>query len=100
MLGPFEALLLMAIQSLDDNAYGVSIHERLKQLTEKDYNFGAIYGTLSKLEKKGFVSSWVGDPTPERGGRAKRFYKVEGLGNRALKEQESIFNRAKELCTE
>jgi DNA-binding PadR family transcriptional regulator len=86
-LGQFEQLVLTAILSLRDAAYGVSIHAKAEELARpKPVSLGAIYVTLDRLEDKGLVSSRLSDPTPERGGRAKRCYQLEALGERALQE--------------
>jgi PadR family transcriptional regulator, regulatory protein PadR len=84
-LGSLEELLLNAIQLLGDNAYGVSVFQKAQEIAEpRRVSFGSIYPTLERLEAKGFVSSFRGEPTPERGGRAKRFFRLEALGERAL----------------
>jgi DNA-binding PadR family transcriptional regulator len=86
-LGQFEQLVLTAILTRGDDAYGVSIHSKVQELASpKSVSLGAVYVTLDRLEDKGFVKSWLTDPTPERGGRAKRCYRLEGLGERALEE--------------
>jgi PadR family transcriptional regulator, regulatory protein PadR len=85
-LGQFEQLVLTAILSLRDNAYGVTIHKKVKELAPKSVSLGAVYVTLDRLEDKGLISSWLSDPTPERGGRSKRHYQLQGLGERALQE--------------
>lgn len=86
-LGQFEQLVLTAILSLRDDAYGVSIHAKAEELARpKSVSLGAIYVTLDRLEDKGLVTSRLSDPTPERGGRAKRCYQLEALGERALQE--------------
>ncbi|HEX4075350.1 MAG TPA: PadR family transcriptional regulator [Candidatus Acidoferrales bacterium] len=86
-LGQFEQLVLTAILTLRDDAYGVTIHAKVTELAQpKAVSLGAIYVTLDRLEDKGYVASWLSDPTPERGGRAKRCYKLEALGERALRE--------------
>jgi PadR family transcriptional regulator, regulatory protein PadR len=85
--GQFEQLVLAAILALRDRAYGVSIHQKVSELSEpKKVSLGAVYVTLDRIEDKGFVRSWLTDPTPERGGRAKRFYQVEALGEKVLEE--------------
>jgi len=92
--GQFEQLVLTAILSLREEAYGVTIHEKVEQLAHpKSVSLGAIYVTLDRLEDKGFVSSWLSDPTPERGGRSKRFYRLEALGERALQESAATAKR-------
>lgn len=86
-LGQFEQLVLTAILARQEDAYGVSIHSKVQQLAApKPVSLGAVYVTLDRLEDKGLVSSWLTDPTPERGGRAKRCYRLEALGERALEE--------------
>lgn len=86
-IGQFEQLILTAILALRDDAYGVTIHAKAKELAEpKDISLGAVYVTLDRLEDKGLISSRLSDPTPERGGRAKRCYQIEALGERALRE--------------
>lgn len=86
-LGQFEQLVLTAILSLHDDAYGVTIHAKVEELARpKAVSLGAVYVTLDRLEDKGFVASWLSDPKPERGGRAKRCYRLEALGERALQE--------------
>ncbi len=86
-LGQFEQLVLTAILTLRDDAYGVTIHSKVEELARpKGVSLGAVYVTLDRLEDKGLVASWLADPTPERGGRAKRFYRLEALGERVLQE--------------
>jgi DNA-binding PadR family transcriptional regulator len=86
-IGQFEQLVLAAILKLRDDAYGVSIHAKVQELAApKPVSLGAVYVTLDRLEDKGLVASWLSDPTPERGGRAKRCYRIEGLGERVLQE--------------
>ena len=84
--GQFEQLVLTAVTSLEENAYGVTIHRKVEELSPKPVTLGAIYVTLDRLEDKGFLSSWLTEPTAERGGRAKRCYKIEPAGAQALKE--------------
>src|SRR3712207_671733 len=83
-LGEFEEVVLLAILRLRDNAYGVTIRQTVEEVAERPTSIGAIYTTLERLEQKGFISSWQGEPTPERGGRAKRYFKIEGAGVQAL----------------
>lgn len=86
-LGQFEQLVLTAILARRDDAYGVSIHSKVEELAHpKSVSLGAIYVTLDRLEDKGMIRSWLSDPTAERGGRAKRCYRLEALGERALEE--------------
>lgn len=86
-LGHFEQLVLTSILTLGDDAYGVTIQKKVNELaSSKAVALGAIYVTLDRLEDKGFVSSWLSEPTAARGGRAKRCYRLQALGERALKE--------------
>jgi DNA-binding PadR family transcriptional regulator len=99
-LGQFEQLVLAAILSLRDHAYGVTIHGKVADLAQpKTISLGAIYVTLDRLEDKGFVSSWLSDPTNERGGRAKRYYRVEAIGEQALQESAATAARISEVIT-
>ena len=89
-LGEFEEVVLMAVLQLGRNAYGRSIRELLDDVGERFTSIGALYATLDRLERKGFISSRQGEATPERGGRAKRYFKVEGAGVLALREGRRI----------
>jgi len=84
-LGELEQIVLLALIRLGDNAYGVPIRYDIEKRTKRSLSIGALYSTLERLEEKGFVSSRTGDPTPERGGRAKRFFRAEPLGLKALR---------------
>jgi PadR family transcriptional regulator PadR len=100
-VGQFEQLVLTAILSLREDAYGVTIHAKVEDLAKpKAVSLGAIYVTLDRLEDKGMVSSWLTDPTPERGGRAKRCYRLEALGERALEESAATAKRIWDAVTE
>ena len=83
-LGEFEQLVMLAVLRLDEEAYGTSIREELKIRAERDVSPGAIFTTLERLESRGLVASRYGEPTAERGGRRKRFYRLSGEGRRAL----------------
>jgi DNA-binding PadR family transcriptional regulator len=86
-LGQFEQLVLTAVLTQGENAYGVTIHKKVQELApSKPVTLGAIYVTLDRLEDKGYVSSWLSEPTAARGGRAKRCYRLEAAGERALKQ--------------
>src|SRR5258706_14842402 len=86
-LGQFEQLVLTAILTLREDAYGVTIHGKVEKMAHpRAVSLGAVYVTLDRLEDKGFVASWLSEPTAERGGRAKRCYRLEALGERALQE--------------
>lgn len=92
-MGEFEEIVLMAVLRLGDNAYGVKIRQEVEQIAERSTSIGAIYTTLERLEQKGFVSSWQGEATPERGGRAKRYYKVQIAGKAALSDKQRVRNK-------
>ncbi len=93
-LGQFEQLVLTAILVLQDDAYGVTIHSKVQELAKpKSVSLGAIYVTLDRLEDKSLLSSWMSDPTPERGGRAKRCYKMKKAGERALQQSAATAKR-------
>jgi DNA-binding PadR family transcriptional regulator len=84
-LGQFELLVLNAVLTRRENAYGVTIHAKVQELSAtRQVSLGAVYATLDRLEDKGLVRSWLSAPTPERGGRSKRCYQLEALGERAL----------------
>jgi len=86
-LGQFEQLVLTAILSLGENAYGVTIHKKVTELAyPKSVVLGAVYVTLDRLEDKGYIKSWLSDPTPERGGRSKRYYELQAVGEKVLRE--------------
>ncbi len=100
-LGQFEQLVLTAILALHDDAYGVTIHARVEELAHpKSVSLGAVYVTLDRLEDKGLISSWLSDPTAERGGRAKRCYRIEALGERALRESAATAKRVWDAIAE
>jgi len=84
-LGEFEQLVLLALLRLDDDAYGVTIRREIEMRTGRETGLGSVYKTLERLEHKGIVSSRVGEPTPERGGRRKKYYRVSPFGVRALR---------------
>src|ERR1700728_717831 len=100
-VGQFEQLVLTAVLSLRDDAYGVSIHSKVADVAKpKNVSLGAVYVTLDRLEDKGYLSSWLADPTPERGGRSKRFYRLEALGERALEESSASTKRVWDAVAE
>jgi DNA-binding PadR family transcriptional regulator len=93
-LGQFEQLVLTAVLALREDAYGVTIHEKVSELAHpKAVSLGAVYVTLDRLEDKGLISSWLSEPVAERGGRAKRCYRLEALGERALQESAATAKR-------
>ncbi len=84
VLGEFEQLILLAVLRLEDDAYGAAIGRELAEKAGRDASPGAIFTTLERLEARGLVRSRYGEPTPERGGRRKRFYRLRSAGQRAL----------------
>jgi len=78
-------MVLLALVRLGDDAYGVPISKELLNLAGREVALGSVYAALDRLQEKGFVTSLLGDPTPERGGRAKRYFRVTRAGLRALK---------------
>jgi PadR family transcriptional regulator PadR len=84
-LGEFEHIVLLAVLRLGDEAYGASVRREIESRTGRALTVGALYRTLDRLELKGYVTSRVGDPTPERGGRAKRHFQLRPLGMRSLR---------------
>ncbi len=85
-LGEFELLVMLCVIRLGEGAYGVPISREIEQRTGRDVAFGTVYATLERLQKKGLVRSDLGDPTPERGGRAKRYFRVTSEGLRTVRE--------------
>jgi PadR family transcriptional regulator PadR len=92
-LGEFETLVLLAIVGLRERGYGISIADDIERRTGKPVSFGAVYATLDRLHKKGLISSQLGDPTAQRGGKPKRFYRLEAPGERALHEAQAMRER-------
>ena len=92
-LGEFEQIVLLAILRLSDNAYGVTIREEIMAQTDREPSPGALYVTLDRLEEKGFVRSQFGDPTPQRGGRAKRFFSVSAKGVESVARAQRSYQR-------
>jgi DNA-binding PadR family transcriptional regulator len=92
-LGEFEQVVLLAILRLDENAYGVTIRAEITACTDREPAPGALYTTLDRLQEKGLVTSRLGDPTPQRGGRAKRFFTVTAAGVRAVTEAQRSYQR-------
>jgi len=85
MLGEFEYLLITSAAGLADKAYGAAIREEIEATTGQKCSIGALYTTLDRLETKGMLQTWMGDATPQRGGRAKRMVRVTPKGAQAAK---------------
>ena len=83
-LGEFEQVVLLAILRLEKQAYGVTIRSEIAACTGREPAPGALYTTLDRMEEKGIVRSWFGEATPQRGGRAKRYFALTKAGHAAL----------------
>lgn len=83
-IGEFEGMALLAVMRLGDSAYGARIQRELESTAGRRASISAIYITLTRLQDKGLVSSWMGAPTDARGGKARRFFKVRPAGVAAL----------------
>ena len=107
-LGEFEQVLLFALVRLGEDAYGASLQREIERRTGRTVSPGAIRTAMSRLESRGFVTSQLGDPTPQRGGRRKRLYRLAPAGARALSESyervrsmgEDVVGRLAELTGE
>ena len=92
-LGQLEQIVLLALVRLGPDAYGMTVRMEIEKRTGRDLSIGAIYSTLGRLEAKGYVSSRTGEPTGQRGGRAKRHFRIEAEGRRALRvAQQALAN--------
>ena len=92
-LGEFEHVVLLAILRLGDEAYGVPVRGEIEEQTGRAVARGALYTTLDRMETKGYLSSRVGDPTPRRGGRARRYFAITAAGYAALRaSREALLN--------
>jgi PadR family transcriptional regulator PadR len=85
-LGEFEHIILLTIMRLKGEAYGVNVRQQIKELIDRDVSIGALYATIDRLEKKSYIIARSGDPTPERGGRAKRYFTLTSNGIKVLKQ--------------
>ncbi|MGA3016453.1 MAG: PadR family transcriptional regulator [Bryobacteraceae bacterium] len=97
-LGEFEQIVLLAILRLGDNAYGVTIGAEITACTRREPTPGALYTTLERLEDKGLVTSRMGDATPQRGGRAKRYFVLNSKGLGAITRAQQSYRRLLEGC--
>ncbi|MGD8536418.1 MAG: PadR family transcriptional regulator [Candidatus Aminicenantes bacterium] len=96
-----EEFILLAVWRLKENAYGVTIRNQIKEATGKTWAYGALFVMLSRLEKKGFLTSHFADPSPQRGGKSKRIFRLTSQGVKVLKEvrkaHESVWSGIEEL---
>jgi len=89
-LGSLEHIVLLAVMRLGSNAYGVTVRREIERATGRDISIGAVYATLVRLESKGHIRSSTGEPTAERGGRAKRYFRMTANGEGALRSTHEI----------
>ncbi len=92
-LGSLELLVLLAVLRAGRNASGIPIAREIEACSGKDVALGSVYTTLARLEGKGLVASTLGEPTPERGGRAKAFFRLTAKGLREVRDAQSMFTR-------
>ena len=92
-LGEFELMLLLAVMRLGERAYGVPISAEIERHAGRDVALSSVYAALERLSEKGFVSSYQGEPTQERGGRAKRYFEMTPQGIRALKASRAALTK-------
>jgi DNA-binding PadR family transcriptional regulator len=91
-LGEFEQMVMLAVARLGTGAYGMAILDEIQVRTGADAAVGSVYAALDRLERREYVTSSIGDPTPERGGRAKRYFAVEPAGAFALARSRSAID--------
>jgi DNA-binding PadR family transcriptional regulator len=92
-LGEFEQITLLAVARLGEDAYGVAIRQEIEERSGRPVAIGSVYAALDRMERKGLIRSAVGEPTPERGGRAKRFYELSPVGMKALADARKTLDR-------
>jgi len=91
-LGEFEQVALLALLQLGDSGYGLAIRREILQRTRRSVSLGALYSTLNRLEGKGHVTSWLGEATPQRGGKAKRYFRIEPAGVQSLHRSQQMLD--------
>ena len=89
-LGEFEQVVLLAVQRLEGQGYGMSIRREIEVRTLREVTIGAVYATLERLERKGYLRSWAGEASPTRGGRARRHFGLTPEGGHALRTSHGI----------
>lgn len=94
-LGEFELVVLLAVLQLGEDAYGVPVRDEIERRTGREVARGAVYITLDRLSRKGYLRSWLADATPERGGRPKRYFAVTARGSRALRDSLEALDQMK-----
>ena len=97
-LGSLEQIVMLAVMRLGSDTYRMTVRREIEERTGREISIGAVYATLERLEAKGYVSSYTGEPTAERGGRAKRHFEIEAAGHRVLNaSQEALRNMSEGL---
>ena len=96
-IGEFEELVLLTIAVLGDEAYGVAILEDIQQRAGRKISIGALHSTITRLDEKGFITSFMGEPTQERGGRRKRYFQLTASAKQALSEMKNLRNELWQL---
>lgn len=99
-LGEFELMILLTVIHLDDQAYGVPIAREIEKQRGRNVSVGSVYAALERMEAKKLVSSTLADPTPERGGKAKRYFKVTRAGLRQVHEMKRVLSKLWQLLPE
>jgi PadR family transcriptional regulator, regulatory protein PadR len=92
-IGDFELVVMLVLLRLGDGAYGVTVSREVEQRCGREVALGSVYATLERLQEKGLVSSQLGEPTPERGGRAKRYFRLTRKGLREVRETKNALVR-------
>ncbi len=96
LLGELEQLVLLAVINQGEDAYAVSIRDEIESKTGIALGRGSVYVTLDRLDRKGYVSSWMGEPTAERGGKAKRCFRITADGRKALTAAQAAIDRMRQ----
>ena len=91
-LGEFEQIVLLTVARLRESAYGMAIRQEIEDRVGRPVSIGSVYASLDRMERKGYLRSVVGEPTPVRGGRAKRFYELVPHGARALERSRRVLD--------
>ncbi len=91
-LGEFEQVVLLAVAHLKGDGYGMTVRKEIARRTGREVTIGSVYATLSRLEEKGLASSREGEPTPTRGGRARKHFQIEPAGARALQASRGMLD--------
>ncbi|HUA98931.1 MAG TPA: helix-turn-helix transcriptional regulator [Terracidiphilus sp.] len=99
-LGEFELMILLAVIRLGDEAYGVPIARELESFRKRDVSVGSVYAALDRLQAKGLITSSLGEPTPERGGKAKRYFRVTKAGLKQVHDTRRVLTRLWQVLPE